>query len=156
MAAAFCIFVAGHSTAQDFSPNGFDTVSVELPFAIDGATLNTPDLDTLTFALSASDGTHYKYIKLSWAEPHSGLYYRVLRGTSPQVTKMQEISRGWKRSNWLVDNRGLQRGITYYYLIEATTGSALPRIKSVVDPGFLKLDDVYATPPIGRKSTPPH
>jgi hypothetical protein len=156
MATVLYIFVVGHLTAQDFDPNGFDTVSVELPFTIDGATSNTPDFDTLTFALTASDGTHYEYIKLSWAEPRSGLYYRVLRGTSPQVTEMQEISRGWKRSNWLVDNLGLRRGITYYYFIEATIGSTPNRIKSVVDSGFLKLDDVYATPPIGRKSTPPH
>jgi hypothetical protein len=139
---AFTLFTFICSTmllAQTIQMRG-DTTSMSLPISkvtdinIDRAV--TPIIAPTI--VEASDGIYPKYVRIVWKEVASNVLYKVYRRFSGSKDKMTEITKDWKKANWIIDNNNVIPNIKYDYAVVAARDVTQISAMSKSDIGYAK------------------
>ena len=87
--------------------------------------------------ISATDGTYDRYIVVSWDQMEPGMQFKVFRSTSESTENMKPVTDAWQQNTFLLDEKGLARGVKYYYRVKAGRNSRDISEFSSADSGFI-------------------
>lgn len=133
-------FICGTvSLAQTIQMRGDTTfMSLPIPKATD---INIDRAVTPMIAptiVDASDGTYPKYVRIVWKEVEANVLYKVYRRLSGSKDKMLEITKDWKKANWIIDNNNVIPNIKYDYSVIAARDATQISAMSKPDIGYAK------------------
>lgn len=134
-AIVLCGLTAGpfsfHALAQELQPSG----SPHLSASAEGAPQE----------LDASDGVYDRFVLIRWDAAAQATGYKIFRTTHPRGANLQEISKGWQKSNWFCDYTALP-GVDYYYAVAANAPNSQSAI-SAFDKGYVRARGETALDP---------